>query len=80
VNGPYGFELNENCQTRKLRSNGFFCQLPRLGRCSVCGREKKPCRYLGPSLLSNLSTIARRLEDVCMFNGRFGGPPCNVYT
>lgn len=29
MNGPYGLELNENCQTRKLRSNGFFCQLPR---------------------------------------------------
>jgi CRP/FNR family cyclic AMP-dependent transcriptional regulator len=27
VRGPYGFELNENCQSCKLRSNGFFCQL-----------------------------------------------------
>ena len=26
--GPYGFELNESCSTCKLRTNGFFCQLP----------------------------------------------------
>ena len=28
MKGPYGFEINENCQTCKLRGNGFFCQLP----------------------------------------------------
>lgn len=28
MKGPYGFELNDNCQTCKLRGNGFFCQLP----------------------------------------------------
>jgi len=28
MKGPYGFELNDNCETCKLRSNGFFCQLP----------------------------------------------------
>jgi len=28
MKGPYGFELNENCQICKLRGNGFFCQLP----------------------------------------------------
>ena len=28
MKGPYGFEINENCQTCKLRCNGFFCQLP----------------------------------------------------
>jgi len=28
MKGPYGFALNENCQTCKLRRNGFFCQLP----------------------------------------------------
>ena len=28
MKGPYGFDLNENCQTCKLRGNGFFCQLP----------------------------------------------------
>ena len=27
MKGPYGFELNENCQTCKLRGNGFFSQL-----------------------------------------------------
>ena len=27
MRGPYGFELNENCQTCKLRANSFFCQL-----------------------------------------------------
>src|ERR1700757_1017599 len=27
MRGPYGFELNENCQSCKLRANGFFCQL-----------------------------------------------------
>ena len=27
MRGPYGFEPNENCQSCKLRSNGFFCQL-----------------------------------------------------
>ena len=27
MKGPYGFEMNENCQTCKLRGNGFFCQL-----------------------------------------------------
>jgi len=25
--GPYGFELDENCQSCKVRANGFFCQL-----------------------------------------------------
>ena len=27
MRGPYGFEANENCQSCKLRANGFFCQL-----------------------------------------------------
>jgi CRP/FNR family cyclic AMP-dependent transcriptional regulator len=27
MRGPYGFETNENCQSCKLRANGFFCQL-----------------------------------------------------
>jgi CRP/FNR family transcriptional regulator, cyclic AMP receptor protein len=27
MRGPYGFEMNENCQTCKLRKEGFFCQL-----------------------------------------------------
>ena len=27
MKGPYGFEPNEHCQTCKLRSEGFFCQL-----------------------------------------------------
>lgn len=27
MKGPYGFELNDNCQSCKLRGNGFFCQL-----------------------------------------------------
>ena len=27
MRGPYGFELNENCQTCKLRTDGFFCEL-----------------------------------------------------
>jgi len=27
MRGPYGFEMNENCQTCKLRKDGFFCQL-----------------------------------------------------
>jgi len=26
MRGPYGFESNENCQSCKLRANGFFCQ------------------------------------------------------
>ena len=28
MKGPYGFDLNEHCQTCNLRGNGFFCQLP----------------------------------------------------
>jgi CRP/FNR family transcriptional regulator, cyclic AMP receptor protein len=28
MKGPYGFEVNDNCQTCKLRADGFFCQLP----------------------------------------------------
>ena len=27
MRGPYGFDLSENCQSCKLRANGFFCQL-----------------------------------------------------
>lgn len=27
MRGPYGFEMNESCQTCKLRKNSFFCQL-----------------------------------------------------
>jgi CRP/FNR family transcriptional regulator len=27
MRGPYGFEQNEDCQTCKLRTEGFFCQL-----------------------------------------------------
>ena len=27
MHGPYGFESNEDCQSCKLRANGFFCQL-----------------------------------------------------
>ncbi|MGA2429808.1 MAG: Crp/Fnr family transcriptional regulator [Candidatus Acidiferrum sp.] len=30
MNGPYGFDLSENCQSCKQRSNGFFCQLSAL--------------------------------------------------
>jgi CRP/FNR family transcriptional regulator len=28
MRGPYGFELNESCRDRRLRANGFLCQLP----------------------------------------------------
>ena len=28
MKGPYGFELNDSCQTCTRRANGFFCQLP----------------------------------------------------
>ncbi len=27
MRGPYGFEMNENCQTCELQKEGFFCQL-----------------------------------------------------
>jgi len=27
MRGPYGFEMNENCQACKVRKTGFFCQL-----------------------------------------------------
>ena len=27
MRGPHGFDLNENCQSCKIRANGFFCQL-----------------------------------------------------
>lgn len=27
LKGPYGFEVNDHCQTCNLRGNGFFCQL-----------------------------------------------------
>ena len=27
MRGPYGFEQNESCQSCKMRSDGFFCQL-----------------------------------------------------
>jgi CRP/FNR family transcriptional regulator, cyclic AMP receptor protein len=27
MRGPYGFEINENCQSCTLRANGFFCRL-----------------------------------------------------
>jgi CRP/FNR family transcriptional regulator len=27
MRGPYGFEVNDNCQTCKMRKDGFFCQL-----------------------------------------------------
>ena len=27
LKGPYGFEVNDNCQTCKFRRDGFFCQL-----------------------------------------------------
>jgi CRP/FNR family cyclic AMP-dependent transcriptional regulator len=27
MRGPYGFEPSENCQSCKVRANGFFCQL-----------------------------------------------------
>ncbi|HWF39082.1 MAG TPA: Crp/Fnr family transcriptional regulator [Candidatus Acidoferrales bacterium] len=27
MRGPYGFEMNENCQTCKLRKSGYFCEL-----------------------------------------------------
>jgi CRP/FNR family transcriptional regulator, cyclic AMP receptor protein len=28
MKGPYGLEINESCQSCKLRTDGFFCQLP----------------------------------------------------
>jgi len=28
MRGPYGFETNENCQMCRVRTSGFFCQLP----------------------------------------------------
>jgi CRP/FNR family transcriptional regulator, cyclic AMP receptor protein len=27
MRGPYGFDLTENCESCKLRANGFFCRL-----------------------------------------------------
>jgi len=27
MRGPYGFEQNDSCQSCKMRSDGFFCQL-----------------------------------------------------
>ena len=27
MRGPYGFDLNESCQSCKMRAQGFFCQL-----------------------------------------------------
>lgn len=28
MRGPYGFEMNSNCQDCTIRKSGFFCQLP----------------------------------------------------
>lgn len=28
MTGPYGLELNESCESCKLKGSGFFCQWP----------------------------------------------------
>lgn len=50
MRGPYGFELNENCQSCKLRANGFFCQLS-LAAMADFNAVKSPATYPAGAVL-----------------------------
>jgi CRP/FNR family transcriptional regulator, cyclic AMP receptor protein len=50
MRGPYGFELSENCQSCKVRTKGFFCQLspPAL---ADFNKTKSPATYPAGAVL-----------------------------
>lgn len=50
MRGPYGFELNENCQSCKIRANGFFCQLSPLAMADF-NKIKSPATYPAGAVL-----------------------------
>jgi CRP/FNR family transcriptional regulator, cyclic AMP receptor protein len=50
MRGPYGFELSENCQSCKVRANGFFCQLTALALKDF-NAVKSPATYPAGALL-----------------------------
>ena len=50
MRGPYGFEPNESCQSCKLRSTGFFCQLSP-GAMKDFNAVKSPATYPGGAVL-----------------------------
>jgi CRP/FNR family transcriptional regulator, cyclic AMP receptor protein len=50
MRGPYGFELNENCQSCKVRANGFFCQLSPAAMTDF-NKIKSPATYPAGALL-----------------------------
>jgi CRP/FNR family cyclic AMP-dependent transcriptional regulator len=50
MRGPYGFELNENCQSCKMRANGFFCQLSPAALTDF-NKIKSPAGYPAGSVL-----------------------------
>ncbi|MGC1615620.1 MAG: Crp/Fnr family transcriptional regulator [Candidatus Acidiferrum sp.] len=50
MRGPYGFEPNVSCQSCKLRSTGFFCQLSP-GAMKDFNAVKSPATYPGGAVL-----------------------------
>jgi CRP/FNR family transcriptional regulator, cyclic AMP receptor protein len=50
MRGPYGFELNENCQSCKVRGKSFFCQLS-LTALAEFNKTKSPATYPAGAVL-----------------------------
>jgi CRP/FNR family transcriptional regulator len=50
MHGPYGFELNENCQSCQSRANGYFCQLSPAALADF-NTVKSPATYPAGSVL-----------------------------
>ncbi len=50
MRGPYGFELNENCQSCKVRAKGFFCQLSPAALADF-NKTKSPATYPAGAVL-----------------------------
>jgi CRP/FNR family transcriptional regulator, cyclic AMP receptor protein len=50
MRGPYGFDLTENCQSCKLRANGFFCQLSPAAMTDF-NKVKSPATYPAGAVL-----------------------------
>ena len=64
MRSPYGFDLNENCQSCKVRANGFFCQLSPAAMTDF-NKIKSPATYPAGALLFLEKQDARGVFVLC---------------
>lgn len=64
MSGPYGFELNENCQSCKQRADGFFCQLSQAATTDF-NSVRSPALYPAGAILFLQNQAARGVFVLC---------------